>query len=56
MQGSNEWMVRRISSRLSFIRAAAFGGLDEADLDATVRVLRTATDRLEHLLQRGTRP
>lgn len=41
---------------LSFIRAAAFGGLDEADLDATVRVLRTASERLEHLLQRGARP
>lgn len=41
---------------LSFIRAAAFDGLDEADLDATVRVLRTASERLEHLLQRGARP
>jgi len=41
---------------LSFIRTAAFGGLDEADLDATVRVLRTASERLENLLQRGARP
>lgn len=41
---------------LAFIREAAFGGLAEADLDATIRVLRTATERLEQLLQTGKRP
>ncbi|OWJ58636.1 MarR family winged helix-turn-helix transcriptional regulator [Inquilinus limosus] len=34
---------------LSFIRQIAFGGLDESDLAATVRVLRSATERLEAL-------
>ncbi|MCJ8143893.1 MarR family transcriptional regulator [Ancylobacter sp. A5.8] len=41
---------------LTFIRAAAFGGIDEADIAVAVRVLQTATERLEKLLQKGNHP
>ncbi|WP_114859550.1 MarR family winged helix-turn-helix transcriptional regulator [Azospirillum brasilense] len=37
---------------LSFIHDAAFGGIDEADLATTVRVLRLATERLQNLLRK----
>lgn len=36
---------------LTFIRSVAFGGMDEADIAVTVRVLQTATERLEQLLE-----
>lgn len=36
---------------LTFIRSVAFGGMDEADVAVTVRVLQTATERLEQLLE-----
>jgi DNA-binding MarR family transcriptional regulator len=39
---------------LSFIRSIAFDGIDEADIAVAVRVLQTATERLENLLQKGT--
>ena len=39
---------------LSFIRSVAFDGIDEADIAVAVRVLQTATERLENLLQKGT--
>ncbi|MBY3308040.1 winged helix DNA-binding protein [Rhizobium laguerreae] len=39
---------------LSFIRSAAFDGIDEADIAVAVRVLQTATERLENQLQKGT--
>ncbi|MDX3925821.1 MAG: MarR family transcriptional regulator [Shinella sp.] len=39
---------------LSFIRSVAFGGIDDADIAVAVRVLQTATERLENLLQKGT--
>ncbi|TZG33511.1 MarR family transcriptional regulator [Agrobacterium sp. B1(2019)] len=39
---------------LSFIRSVAFDGIDAAEIAATVRVLQTATVRLENLLQKGT--
>ncbi|MBB3236908.1 MarR family winged helix-turn-helix transcriptional regulator [Phyllobacterium endophyticum] len=39
---------------LSFIRSVAFDGIDEADIAVAVRVLQTATKRLENLLQKGT--
>lgn len=39
---------------LSFIRSVAFDGIDDADIAAAVRVLQTATERLENLLQTGT--
>ena len=39
---------------LSFIHRAAFGGIDEADIATTIKVLRTATERLENLLRKGT--
>lgn len=38
---------------LTFIRSAAFDGLDEADIAVTLRVLRTAAERLENL-QKGS--
>ncbi|KAF5881683.1 winged helix DNA-binding protein, partial [Rhizobium sp. PEPV16] len=41
---------------LSFIRSVAFDGIDDADIATAVRVLQTATDRLENLLQKGTHP
>jgi DNA-binding MarR family transcriptional regulator len=34
---------------LSFIRSVAFDGIDDADIAIAVRVLRTATERLENL-------
>ncbi|MGV0908582.1 MarR family winged helix-turn-helix transcriptional regulator [Martelella sp. FOR1707] len=34
---------------LSFIQEAAFGGVEEADLDTTIRVLKSATERLQTL-------
>ncbi|MBB3262420.1 DNA-binding MarR family transcriptional regulator [Azospirillum sp. OGB3] len=37
---------------LSFIHDAAFGGIDEADLATTVRVLQLATERLQNLLRK----
>lgn len=40
---------------LSFIRSVAFGGMDEADIETTISVLRTATERLESLLEKGNR-
>lgn len=39
---------------LSFIRSVAFDGIDEADIAVAVRVIQTATERLENLLQKGT--
>lgn len=38
---------------LTFIRSVAFGGMDEADIAVTVRVLQTATERLEQHLAKG---
>ncbi|MDQ0996206.1 DNA-binding MarR family transcriptional regulator [Phyllobacterium ifriqiyense] len=40
----------------SFIRSVAFEGIDEADIAIAVRVLQTATERLENLLQKGNYP
>lgn len=37
---------------LSFIHDAAFGGIDEADLATTIRVLKLATERLQKLLRK----
>lgn len=37
---------------LAFIHEAAFGGVDEADLATTIRVLQSATDRLQTLLRK----
>jgi DNA-binding MarR family transcriptional regulator len=39
---------------LSFIRSVAFG--DMAEAETALRVLRTATERLEHLLRKGIGP
>lgn len=38
---------------LSFIREVAFDGINAADIAATIKVLQTATMRLENLLQKG---
>ncbi|QCO19875.1 MarR family transcriptional regulator (plasmid) [Azospirillum brasilense] len=37
---------------LSFIHDAAFGGIDVAELATTIRVLQTATERLQNLLRK----
>jgi len=37
---------------LSFIHEAAFGGIDPAELATTIRVLQSATERLQGLLQK----
>jgi MarR family transcriptional regulator, lower aerobic nicotinate degradation pathway regulator len=39
---------------LSFIHTAAFEGIDDAELAIAVKVLRTATERLDHLAGKGT--
>jgi len=39
---------------LHFIQDAAFSGIDPADLAITIRVLQTATGRLQDLLGKGT--
>jgi DNA-binding MarR family transcriptional regulator len=39
---------------LAFIHAAAFDGLGEADVTIAIRVLRTATERLDKLSRKGT--
>lgn len=41
---------------LAFIRSVAFDDIDEAEAATAVRVLRTATERLEQLLRKGTQP
>ncbi|WP_205749034.1 MarR family winged helix-turn-helix transcriptional regulator [Frigidibacter oleivorans] len=41
---------------LTFIRAAAFDGIDDARIATAIEVLQTATQRLETLLQKGTYP
>ena len=41
---------------LSFIRSVAFDSIDAAEIAIAVRVLQTATERLEALLQGGTLP
>lgn len=38
---------------LNFIRKAALGGIDDADIATAVSVLQTATSRLEDLLKKG---
>lgn len=38
---------------LTFIHRAAFDGIDAADIATTIRVLQTATERLENLLHKG---
>jgi hypothetical protein len=38
---------------LAQIRSVAFGGIDDADLAVTVRVLQTATERLESAAREG---
>lgn len=37
---------------LSFIHKAAFGGIDAAELATTIRVLQSATERLQKLLRK----
>jgi MarR family transcriptional regulator, lower aerobic nicotinate degradation pathway regulator len=37
---------------LTFIQQTAFGGIDDADLATTIRVLQAATERLQDLVQK----
>ena len=37
---------------LAFIHAAAFDGIDDDEIATAVRVLRTATERLDHLIRK----
>lgn len=37
---------------LSFIHEAAFGGVNEVELATTIRVLQSATERLQNLLRK----
>lgn len=39
---------------LTFIRQVAFDGIDEADIATSIKVLQTATGRLDELLRKGT--
>ncbi|CDZ30159.1 MarR family transcriptional regulator [Neorhizobium galegae] len=48
---AGEALWRRLPD-LSFIHEAAFGGIDEADLATTIRVLKSATERLQNLLRK----
>ncbi len=41
---------------LSFIRSVAFDGIEDADIATAVKVLQTATERLETLIQKGPFP
>lgn len=41
---------------LSFIRSVAFDGIDDTEIATAIKVLQTATQRLETLLQKGTYP
>lgn len=41
---------------LSFIRSVAFDGIDAAEMATTVKVLQSATERLETFLKKGTYP
>jgi DNA-binding MarR family transcriptional regulator len=41
---------------LTFIHNAAFEGIDDAELAIAVKVLRTATERLDQLAGKGTNP
>lgn len=40
---------------ISLIHHAAFDGIDDADIATTIRVLQTATERLEALSLKGTK-
>ncbi|TBU71824.1 MarR family transcriptional regulator [Pseudomonas daroniae] len=39
---------------LTFIRTAAFEGIDQAEIATAIKVLQTATGRLDELLRKGT--
>lgn len=41
---------------LGFIRSVAFDGIDAAEIAITVKVLQTATEQLEALLEKGIQP
>ncbi|MCL6707971.1 MarR family transcriptional regulator [Pseudomonas sp. R2.Fl] len=38
---------------LRFIQETAFGGIDPAEIETATRVLRSATERLQHVLEKG---
>ncbi len=39
---------------LTFIRSVAFDGIDQAEIATAIKVLQTATGRLDELLRQGT--
>lgn len=51
LTATGEALWRRLPD-LSFIHDAAFGGISEADLATTIRVLKSATERLQTLLRK----
>lgn len=51
LTAAGEALWRRLPD-LSFIHDAAFCGINEADLATTVRVLKSATERLQNLLRK----
>ena len=51
LTGAGEALWRRLPD-LSFIHETAFGDIDEAELATTVRVLQSATERLQTLLRK----
>jgi DNA-binding MarR family transcriptional regulator len=51
LTAAGEALWRRVPD-LSFVQDAAFGGIDEVDLATTIRVLQSATERLQTLLRK----
>lgn len=51
LTASGESLWRELPD-LSFIHEAAFRGIDEAELTTTIRVLQSATERLQNLLRK----
>lgn len=51
LTATGEALWRRLPD-LSFIHDAAFGGIDAAELATTIRVLQSATERLQGLLRK----
>jgi MarR family transcriptional regulator, lower aerobic nicotinate degradation pathway regulator len=51
LTSTGEALGRRLPD-LSFIQSAAFNGVDEADLATTIRVLQSATERLQTFLNK----
>ena len=55
MTGSGAALWKRLPDLEALIHKAAFDGIADADIDVAVRVLRTATRRLDALSSKGTK-